>query len=273
MTEDTWRIFRIMAEFVEGFETLSPIPRAVTVFGSARARPGRRGLPLRGGARAGARQGRPRRDHRRRPRPHGGGQQGRLRGRRPVDRRVHRAAARGEAERLPDARGELPLLLRAQGHVRQVHQGLRDPAGRLRHARRAVRGAHAGADEEGARVPGDPRGRGRVLGRPARPGSARRCCGAARSAPRTWRCCSGRARRTRCSRSSRRARSPDSGGSGGAQPPDSSVPASWPLFVVSGFLLSGSDYLPDFGPKKPTTQFTTMITRLPRIPAHRPFTS
>jgi len=40
MNEDTWRVFRIMAEFVEGFETLSPIPRAVTVFGSARARPG-----------------------------------------------------------------------------------------------------------------------------------------------------------------------------------------------------------------------------------------
>jgi uncharacterized protein (TIGR00730 family) len=39
-TEDTWRVFRIMAEFVEGFETLSKISRAVTVFGSARARPG-----------------------------------------------------------------------------------------------------------------------------------------------------------------------------------------------------------------------------------------
>jgi uncharacterized protein (TIGR00730 family) len=38
-TEDTWRIFRIMAEFVEGFETLSRVPRAVTVFGSARTRP------------------------------------------------------------------------------------------------------------------------------------------------------------------------------------------------------------------------------------------
>ena len=35
-TEDTWRVFRIMAEFVEGFETLSRVPRAVTVFGSAR---------------------------------------------------------------------------------------------------------------------------------------------------------------------------------------------------------------------------------------------
>jgi len=39
-TEDTWRVFRIMAEFVEGFETLSKIPKAVTVFGSARSRPG-----------------------------------------------------------------------------------------------------------------------------------------------------------------------------------------------------------------------------------------
>ena len=40
LTADTWRVFRIMAEFVEGFESLSEIPRAVTVFGSARARPG-----------------------------------------------------------------------------------------------------------------------------------------------------------------------------------------------------------------------------------------
>jgi uncharacterized protein (TIGR00730 family) len=38
--EDTWRVFRIMAEFVEGFETLSKISKAVTVFGSARTRPG-----------------------------------------------------------------------------------------------------------------------------------------------------------------------------------------------------------------------------------------
>jgi uncharacterized protein (TIGR00730 family) len=38
--KDTWRIFRIMAELVEGFETLSQIPRGVTVFGSARSRVG-----------------------------------------------------------------------------------------------------------------------------------------------------------------------------------------------------------------------------------------
>ncbi len=36
---DTWRIFRIMAEFVEGFETLSRLGPAVSVFGSARTTP------------------------------------------------------------------------------------------------------------------------------------------------------------------------------------------------------------------------------------------
>src|SRR5687767_12606190 len=39
-SKDTWRIFRIMAEFVEGFETLARIPPAVAMFGSARALPG-----------------------------------------------------------------------------------------------------------------------------------------------------------------------------------------------------------------------------------------
>jgi uncharacterized protein (TIGR00730 family) len=37
--KDTWRIFRIMGEFVEGFETLSRI-RGVAIFGSARSQPG-----------------------------------------------------------------------------------------------------------------------------------------------------------------------------------------------------------------------------------------
>ncbi len=38
--EETWRIFRIMAEFVDGFETMSRVPPAVSVFGSSRATPG-----------------------------------------------------------------------------------------------------------------------------------------------------------------------------------------------------------------------------------------
>lgn len=35
---DTWRVFKILSEFVEGFENLSKIEPAVSVFGSARAR-------------------------------------------------------------------------------------------------------------------------------------------------------------------------------------------------------------------------------------------
>ncbi len=37
--EDPWRIFRIMAEFVDSFETLSQVGPGVTVFGSARMLP------------------------------------------------------------------------------------------------------------------------------------------------------------------------------------------------------------------------------------------
>ena len=34
---ETWRVFRIMSEFVEGFETLKDLGPAITIFGSARA--------------------------------------------------------------------------------------------------------------------------------------------------------------------------------------------------------------------------------------------
>src|SRR4051812_10979316 len=37
--QDTWRIFRIMAEFVEGFEVMNRVGKAVTIFGSARTKP------------------------------------------------------------------------------------------------------------------------------------------------------------------------------------------------------------------------------------------
>jgi uncharacterized protein (TIGR00730 family) len=37
--EESWRIFRIMAEFVEAIETLSGVKHAVSIFGSARTKP------------------------------------------------------------------------------------------------------------------------------------------------------------------------------------------------------------------------------------------
>lgn len=37
--EDPWRIFRIMSEFVDGFETMSDIKEAVSIFGSSRSSP------------------------------------------------------------------------------------------------------------------------------------------------------------------------------------------------------------------------------------------
>ena len=36
---DTWRMFHIMAEFVEGFEALAECHPAVTIFGSTRVKP------------------------------------------------------------------------------------------------------------------------------------------------------------------------------------------------------------------------------------------
>ena len=39
LTADAWRVFRIMGEFVEGFDTLARVGPAVSVFGSARTGP------------------------------------------------------------------------------------------------------------------------------------------------------------------------------------------------------------------------------------------
>ncbi|CAA9285213.1 MAG: LOG family protein, partial [uncultured Friedmanniella sp.] len=143
-------------------------------------RPGRAARPPAGRGRAG-------RHHRRRARDHGGGQQGRRRGRRGVGGAGHRAALRVRAEPARQPGHQLPLLLRPQDDVRQVRAGLRRDARRVRHPRRAVRGAHAGADAEGDLVPGRavrhrllagtarlvPRHRAAArLGRPARPRSA-----------------------------------------------------------------------------------------------------
>lgn len=38
-TTDAWRVFRIMGEFVEGFDTLARLGPSVSIFGSARTRP------------------------------------------------------------------------------------------------------------------------------------------------------------------------------------------------------------------------------------------
>jgi uncharacterized protein (TIGR00730 family) len=39
VSEDSWRIFRIMSEFVDGFEVLSKLGKAVSIFGSSRLKP------------------------------------------------------------------------------------------------------------------------------------------------------------------------------------------------------------------------------------------
>jgi hypothetical protein len=40
ISSDPWRVLRIMGEFVEGFDTLSAVRNGVTIFGSARTKPG-----------------------------------------------------------------------------------------------------------------------------------------------------------------------------------------------------------------------------------------
>lgn len=39
LSGETWRLFRILAEFVDGFEMMSDVSKAVCVFGSARTSP------------------------------------------------------------------------------------------------------------------------------------------------------------------------------------------------------------------------------------------
>jgi len=44
--DETWRVFRIMSEFIEGFEELSELGEAVSIFGSSRTKPGTRHYKL-----------------------------------------------------------------------------------------------------------------------------------------------------------------------------------------------------------------------------------
>ena len=129
-----------------GLRPLAELPPAVSVFGSARTpatAPSTRSAERLGGALAEAGYAV----------ITGGGpgvmeaaNKGRPRGGRRLGRARHRAALRAGAERLRRPRHRLPLLLRPQDDVREVRPGVRRAARRLRHARRAVRGAHAGPD-------------------------------------------------------------------------------------------------------------------------------
>ena len=40
MTTDSWAVFKIMSELVDGFETMAKIGPCVSIFGSARCKPG-----------------------------------------------------------------------------------------------------------------------------------------------------------------------------------------------------------------------------------------
>ena len=98
-------------------------------------------------------------------------------------------------------RRRVPLLLRAQGDVRQVRRRVRDPARRPRHARRAVRVADPHPDRQGPPFPGRPR-RARRTGPACSTGCAARCSSAARSPRRTWTCSTSPTTPTRSSSSS-----------------------------------------------------------------------
>ena len=152
-SQEAWRLFRILAEFVEGFDALANIGPAVTFFGSARAtekepeyeaarslasKLAKDGCADHHGGRTG-------RDGGREPRRAGGG--------RALDRAQHRASLRAAPEHVRRQARRVPLLLRPQGDVRQILGRLRHSAGRLRDDGRALRGAHAHTDAQDQAVP------------------------------------------------------------------------------------------------------------------------
>ena len=157
-------------------------------------------------AAAGGRHAGPRRmggHHRRRPGLDGGGEPGLPGGRRPLDRARHRAAVRAGAQPVGRSRRELPLLLRAQDDVRQVRPGVRDPARRLRHHGRTLRGPHARADPEGDPLSGGADGYA-TTGAGCWTGYASRWSAPAGSARRTWNSSPSPTTSRRCSPSSTR---------------------------------------------------------------------
>ena len=116
---DTWRVFRIMGEFVEGFDELATVTRGVAVFGSARTRGddsyyaaaqetsallARGGFTVITGGGPGIMEAANRGSF---------GRADLVRGGRGFDRLQHRASLRAAAEPLPDALDEVQILLRS----------------------------------------------------------------------------------------------------------------------------------------------------------------
>ena len=164
---DPWRVLRIQAEFVEGFGLLAELPKAVSVFGSARTRRdhpeyatgralgsalARAGFAVITGGGPGAMEAV------NRGASEAGGISVGLGIELPFEQRLNDWVDVGLNFRYFFARKTM-FVKYAQAFVILP--------GRVRHAGRAVRGAHAGADPEGDPVPGDPV-RHRLLGRPDR---------------------------------------------------------------------------------------------------------
>ena len=174
LTRDELRPVRLQLELLKTEMALAErgIVSTVVMFGSARipdpaegagadARVGAARRLLRGGARvraalrhprAGDREPRGGGLHRRRPRDHGGRQPRRGGGGRHLDQPQHRAAARAGAEPLRDPRPQLqlPLLRHPQDAFPDARQGDSGVPRRLRHLRRALRGADARPDRTDA---------------------------------------------------------------------------------------------------------------------------
>ena len=152
---DTWRVLRIMGEFIEGFDKLANVGKSGHGVRFGANASGRSAVPGGRGGRETPRRSGLRDDHRLGPRDHGSREQGREARGRPQHRLQHRAAVRAGREPVRRYGRELPLLLRAEDDVHQVQRGVRHLSRRLRHARRAVRGDHADPDGEDLAVPGD----------------------------------------------------------------------------------------------------------------------
>ena len=134
LDSDPWRSLRILAEFVEGFDALASIGKAVTIFGSARVDEGdpyyakarqlagllaREGFAVITGGGPGVMEAANRGCHG---------------GRRALDRLQHRAATRASGQPVRRPRRRVPLLLRPKDDVREVRGRLRHIPGRLRDA-------------------------------------------------------------------------------------------------------------------------------------------